>query len=231
VPVTVTLPFDPALLPAGRDPTLYKTNAQNQWVRVADALYGTNTVTATTTSFSYWATLLPPLVIGRPVYQYDIYELKGEALVLDPFLVDISVAPDLQQHFDFGAAFRDGPVLDASGDTIVAPDNVATVHLVGTADGADWWIGAEAPLGIAAIPDDTIGTKVVFRQTQSYIKRDPDAVLSFFITNAFMEVSDRNLVLNPFRPRARCRFPPRARSSSPRLPTGNRKAVSRQRSS
>jgi uncharacterized delta-60 repeat protein len=195
-PVTVTLPFDPALLPSGRNPTLYKTNAQNQWERVTNAVYGTNSVTATTTSFSYWATLLPPLVIGRPVYQYDIYELKGEALTPDPFVTGISIEPELQRHFDFGPAFRDGPVLDAAGNTLVAPDNLATVHLAGTADGADWWIGAEAPFGNPAFPESTIGTEVVFRQTQSYIKRDPDAVLSFFITNAFMEVSDRNLVLD-----------------------------------
>ena len=34
VPVTVTLPFDPASVPAGRAPALYKTTGANQWLQV-----------------------------------------------------------------------------------------------------------------------------------------------------------------------------------------------------
>jgi len=194
-PVTVTLPFDPAQLPAGRSPELYKTNAQNQWERVSNAVFGTSTVTATTTGFSYWATLLPPLVTGRPVYEWDVYELRGEALTEHLFVHGISIEENLESHYDFLAAFRDADVLDASGNVIAASDGLATVQVAGTADGADWWIGTEAPYGNAALPDVTIGTAISFTQTQSYIKRDPDATLSFFVTNAFLETSDLNGVL------------------------------------
>jgi uncharacterized delta-60 repeat protein len=194
-PVTVTLPFDPALVPAGRTPELYKTNAQNQWERVSNAVFGASTVTATTTSFSYWATILPQLVAGRPVYQWRVYELRGEALAEHLFVTGISIEEDMANHYDFGGAFRDADVLDADGNVIAASDGRATVQVAGTDNGNDWWIGTEAPNGNAALPDSTIGTVIAFNQTQSYIKRDPDATLSFFITNAFMETSDLNGVL------------------------------------
>jgi uncharacterized delta-60 repeat protein len=194
-PVTVTLPFDPALVPAGRTPELYKTNAQNQWERVSNAVFGINTVTATTTSFSYWATTLPQLVAGRPVYQWRVYELRGEALAEHLFVTGISIEEDMANHYDFGGAFRDADVLDADGNIVQASDGRATAQVAGTDNGNDWWIGTEAPNGNAALPDSTIGTVVAFNQTQSYIKRDADATLSFFITNAFMETSDMNGVL------------------------------------
>ena len=38
--MTVTIPFDPASVPAGSAPVLFKTNAQNQWEQVAGATFG-----------------------------------------------------------------------------------------------------------------------------------------------------------------------------------------------
>ena len=40
VPVTVTLPFDPASVPAGALPQFMKTNAQNQWQDIANPVFG-----------------------------------------------------------------------------------------------------------------------------------------------------------------------------------------------
>ena len=53
VPVTVTLPFDPASVPAGAHAALYKTNAVNQWVQVTGARFGSDSVTAQVTGFSW----------------------------------------------------------------------------------------------------------------------------------------------------------------------------------
>ena len=41
--MTVTIPFDPASVPAGVTPALFKTNAQNQWEEVAGAAFGAST--------------------------------------------------------------------------------------------------------------------------------------------------------------------------------------------
>jgi uncharacterized delta-60 repeat protein len=124
-----------------------------------------------------------------------VFELRGEALAEHHSVHAISIEETLAQHYDFGGAFRDADVLDASGNVIQASDGRATVQVAGTANGTDWWIGTEAPNGNAALPESVIGTKIVFKQTQSYIKRDIDATLSFFVTNAFMETSDMNGVL------------------------------------
>lgn len=54
-PVTVTVPFDPALVPTGTTPSLLKTNAQGQWEAVAGATPSGATLTGEATSFSWWA--------------------------------------------------------------------------------------------------------------------------------------------------------------------------------
>ena len=53
MPATVTLPFDPTLVPAGVTPELYKTNAQNEWVPVPGAVFTATSVTAQFTGFSH----------------------------------------------------------------------------------------------------------------------------------------------------------------------------------
>lgn len=53
-PVSVTIPFDPAQLPAGAVPALFKTDAQGGWERVPHATVGANTVSAQVSSFSWF---------------------------------------------------------------------------------------------------------------------------------------------------------------------------------
>src|SRR5688572_24908225 len=52
-PATITMPFDPASVPAGATPALFKTNSQNQWEKVANATFGASSVTAQVSSFSF----------------------------------------------------------------------------------------------------------------------------------------------------------------------------------
>jgi uncharacterized delta-60 repeat protein len=194
-PVTVTLPFDPTQVPLGSKPALYKTNAQNQWERVPNAVFGTTTVTAQVTGFSYWAQILPMLVNGRPYYEWEMTKLFGNNLrESDPPAIGRSIDTSLLIFEDIGTAHRDAPVMDADGTVVSPPNGQATVVVSGTDNGADWFLGSEAPLGNRNI-DDAIGSRVLFKQTQSWIKRDVDATMSFWILNAFLEVSDRNEVL------------------------------------
>jgi len=54
LPVTVTVPFDAAAVPAGTRVALYKTTAgETAWERVAGATVGANSVTAMIESFSF----------------------------------------------------------------------------------------------------------------------------------------------------------------------------------
>jgi hypothetical protein len=79
-PVTVTIPFDPAQVPAGRTVQLQKTNdaARTVWGSVAGATASGSTVSAQLTSFSdlfpalaptgtEWASVGGSLVTGEPV--------------------------------------------------------------------------------------------------------------------------------------------------------------------
>lgn len=54
VPASVTVPFDPARVPEGAVPALFKTDAQGNWERAADASFGASTVTAPVSGFSWF---------------------------------------------------------------------------------------------------------------------------------------------------------------------------------
>lgn len=60
-PVTVTLPFDLAAVPAGSSPRLLKTNARNEWEHVATATFKTGSVSARIDGFSSVQVVIPPL--------------------------------------------------------------------------------------------------------------------------------------------------------------------------
>lgn len=68
VPVTITVPFDPSKVPAGRSPRLLKTNAaQSSFETVVGAMVSGTTMTAQVTSFSFLQVVAPQFVDGPPV--------------------------------------------------------------------------------------------------------------------------------------------------------------------
>ena len=66
-PVTITVPFDAASVPAGATPVLYKTNAAGAWARVAGATVNAGNVTAQVSGFS-WTVIgnVPPAITQQP---------------------------------------------------------------------------------------------------------------------------------------------------------------------
>jgi ZU5 domain len=67
VPVTVTVPFNAAAVPAGATPVLYKTNGTGAWERVANATVNAGTVTAQVSSFSWFIVgNVPPIITTQP---------------------------------------------------------------------------------------------------------------------------------------------------------------------
>jgi alpha-tubulin suppressor-like RCC1 family protein len=105
-PVTVTVPFDPAQVPAGATPVLYKTNAQNQWEPVPGATINAGTATAQVTSFSFFLVGNQPPVITRQPQDASVVEgqtasFSVTALGTPPF------AYQWQRSDDGGATFAD----------------------------------------------------------------------------------------------------------------------------
>lgn len=137
----------------------------------------------------------PPLVSGEPIREWAFSELRGDSLAEVELDDGIQVGGLLHELHDFGPTFRDSDVIDPDG-TSLPPDGIATGQIASTADGVTYWVGAEAPAGNANRPDDPIGGRSQLRQTQSFIKRDPDASLSFAVSAAFIETTDSNAILH-----------------------------------
>lgn len=196
VPVTMTLPFNPASIPAGTTPQFYKTNAQFQWEQITNATFGTDTATAQVTSFSDTAIVtLPPITLDErgPVRVWSFSEFRTDALEEVEVATDTQVGGDLQEFFDFGPTSFDYSVVFLDG-TLLPTDGIATGQIASTADGVTYWVGSEAPRGNPFL-EEPIGSKSRLVQYQTYTKNADDATFKFTLSHAFVEGYDGNLIL------------------------------------
>ncbi|WP_216320738.1 Calx-beta domain-containing protein [Deinococcus aestuarii] len=200
VPVTMTLPFNPASVPAGSTPELYKTNAQNQWERVAGATFGANSVSGLVTGFSSAQVVVPPLQRFPPSRSWSFTELRGDALDSSPIppdepqpqtggalfdLHDYGLAPDLLEIElppGFAAEFP--------------PDGRASGEVFSSESGRTYSAYTEAPTGNVGIPGDPIGSRTRLNQKQTFIKRAQDATLTFTVSSIVLVGRDTNGVLS-----------------------------------
>ncbi|GAB4561480.1 MAG: hypothetical protein Tsb007_26200 [Rhizobacter sp.] len=174
VPVTITLPFDPAALQAGVAPALYKTNAQNQWELVAGASFGASLVTAQITSFSYARPAAATVERRDPIRQWTF-------------------TPS-EQPIETGPLNARGELLDLGGEQherrfhglnnflTFDGDITRTLETFSSADGVTFWVSAE----------DVGGAEL--RQSQKFVKRTANASLQFVITRGLLEAVDGNQV-------------------------------------
>ena len=202
LPVTMTMPFDPALVPAGTTPQLYKTNAQNEWEQVANAVFGASAVVAEITSFSFGQVVIPPLQRNEPEREWDfsVYPRSGGARVTLP-------APDqggsqtggfVADLVEFGVGFGGADM--AIEDQTLLYQGAARGFAFATPDGVTYGVYAESPDGGGTSGVQPIGSRSRFKQTQSYIKRAADAKLFFTVTKAEIEIRDYQPPPNPARP-------------------------------
>lgn len=128
VPVTVTLPFDPASVPAGSAPAFFKTNsAQDQWQQVANAAFGADSVSAEVTSFSFFQPAIPPVVRGEPHRSWTFFFDDTQL-----FESDVQVGGVLEVTENFGAN-----AFDIDGD------DEQTMEVFSSADGVTFWASTE----------------------------------------------------------------------------------------
>ena len=146
----------------------------------------------------------PPLVSGQPIREWAFSELHGDSLKEVEVDDGIQVGGLVHELHDFGPTFRDSDVFDPDGSSLPS-DGIATGQITSIADGITYWVGAEAPAGIAGLPEAPIGGRSQLRQTQSFIKLAPDASLTFTVSAAFIETTDLNAFLAPCPPAARRR--------------------------
>jgi uncharacterized delta-60 repeat protein len=203
-PVTLTLPFDPATVPAGRTPALFKTNTQGQWEEVPSASFGATTVTAQITGFSFVQSVVqvpqPSADVGRDV---KFKEIRGSARLDGAVLVDRTfLGGRVAELVDYGPAFYDAEIALSDGRTLL-PDNRANGAISSSEDGTTFSIAGEAPAGNAhgLPPDDLVGSETELVQVQSFIKRSPTATLTFKMPQMVIEAHDDNAGLRSQCPR------------------------------
>lgn len=194
VPVTVTLPFDPAAASVNVTPALYKTNAGNVWERVVGAIFDGDRVTATITSFSHAEVILLPLQRSAPVREWEFsVKTRQTSSVFDS---GTQTGGQLERVVEFGPMPLDEELFTFTGS--VAPNGRAKGFVFGTADGVTYGVFAEAPFGeFGGINQpggpDPLGSESRLTQRQSFIKRSADASLSFTVTHVLICAFDYNL--------------------------------------
>ena len=194
VPVTMTLPFDPASVPAGTTPQFYKTNAQSQWEQVANATFGASTATAQVDAFSDAAVAVPALSRNEPTRAWEFQLLPGNGMpgtifpspdgsgtqtgrLLEKLITDMGNA-----HFD--------RAIQTSGATQQV-DGRAAGLVFSSADGVTYGVFVEAPFAQKGGPN-AIGSVARLVQTQSFKRNAAIASLQFTVTTILIDATDFN---------------------------------------
>lgn len=199
VPATITMPFDPSLIPAGGTPALYKTNALNLWEPVSGAIFGASSVSAAVTGFSHAQVIVvPPLTRNDPVRKWEFMVFsRGGA-----FIVPGGDGSGTQTGglFEKIVAFGPKPLDKELGTftTTIPLDDMANGIVFGSPNGVTYGVIAEAPFGkLGGInqPGDpeATGSSALLDQRQSFIKRAANASLHFTLSSAEICAYDFNL--------------------------------------
>jgi uncharacterized delta-60 repeat protein len=208
LPVTLTLPFDAAAVPAGQSPAFYKTiNGETQWDKIVSATFGANNVSAQATAFSFAQILIEPLFRGDPVREWTFSDFRGRRMIRTELESGRQEGGVVERFREFGPVFESSDLLDHEIGTLdggtIEPDGIADGQVFSTADGVTYGAFAEAPYGDRDLADSPAGAQTLLRQYQAFIKRSSDARLTFTLSGAFIDLRDDNLgfsrgpVLNP----------------------------------
>ncbi len=196
VPVTMTLPFNPALVPAGTTPQFYKTNAQFQWEQITNATFGADTASAQVTSFSDVVIVIPPVIPPlEPVSMLREWEFKlipGSAIGEVTLDGDTLLAGQLEEFATFGTAVADIAYIGVNQS--FPSDGLANGMIFSSPDGVTYGVFAEAPYARLGGPNP-IGSIARLKQTQSFIKRAVNATFKFTLTRVEIETIDFNTPL------------------------------------
>jgi uncharacterized delta-60 repeat protein len=181
-PVTVTLPFDAALVPDGGKPSLYKTNAAHAWEQVDGAAVHGDHVTAEVTGFSWFVMGDPGLLRELPIRTYAFRFFTANDVQTPEKQNPVVIGGLLDEHFDFGK----NDVFD------VDHDGTTSLEVHSSADGRDFWASADAPSGNPENPNSIVAGEAELVQQQSFIKAASSATLQFVVKEAFLEAVDFN---------------------------------------
>jgi uncharacterized delta-60 repeat protein len=195
-PVSVTVPFDPAQLPAGSSPALYKTTAGRAgWAEVPGAVVDGAAMVGSVTGFSNLVVVIPPLIKADPRYEWEFGVYTGNSLgaFIPPQGSGEQVGGVLSELADVGPQPLD-LILPLLGQTL-PKDGRANGHVFAQGNGVTYGTQAEAPFG-ALDTADPIGSRARLKQWQSFRKESDDATLTFTLTSVVLRLEDYGPALN-----------------------------------
>ena len=202
-PVTLTLPYDPSAVPAGRTLQLFKTiQQQTEWQSQANAVVSADTVSAPISSFSLATVVVPPITPLRVVRAWSFREYLGDALDEHEVAHDEEEI-DIDKVVSFGpASFDLAWVATHDGQSALIPSDGIADGTIGSYNfGNTYWTGVDAPRGNTSIDTDVIGAKSRLVQYQTFVKNADDASYEFVFTGLLIEAYDGNGALQRNCPR------------------------------
>jgi len=201
-PVTMTVPFDPAQVPAGTTPVLYKTNAaQSDWEVVTGATANGSSMTASVTSFSFAVVASPP---PPPPPKPVLSNLKRAWMLYgrtrngkqDPLNASLNQVTSgvIDQNRNFG------PLIYAPDQVRDPEKKYALARVYSNETGRSYSVSAVAPhsANTPSVVDPWTGSDALLYQFQYWKKTDPNARLRFVISHILVEAMTANQ-LDPVR--------------------------------
>jgi uncharacterized delta-60 repeat protein len=180
-PVTITVPFDPALVPAGETPALYKTNASlTIWAEVPGATVNGNSMSGVVTGFS-------DVVVASLQRFPDLTKKTWDVRAVD--INDEPTQPlsaDTQVGGEVFAGFRVG--LDMPITPAPRVDPRALVEVFSNDSGKTFWTFAEAPHLEIEFKPNLVTSSSVLTQTYTFKKNDAAATLQFLVTRSTLNL-------------------------------------------
>ena len=167
VPVTITMPFEPATVPTGNVPVFYKTNAQGQFAALTGVEFGADSASARVTGFSVAQIIIEPLTPDQLLRKviFNPTEGNSEAVSDDEGELD-------ERRFVGPAGLFEIP-FDG--------DNTSALEAYSSADAVPFWVASESGKGQVRLDLD-----------RSFIKEVDNATLDIVITRALVEAVDFN---------------------------------------
>ena len=157
-------------------------------MQVASASFGSSTVTAQITSFSW--VQVNGLLRSDPVREWEFGGFPGNGGAEVSFGGATQVGGLLEQVVSFGSTgFAEFPIVTFTES--IPADGTARGYIFGTPDGVTYGVYAESPFAKLG-ESEPIGSIARLKQTQSFIKLSPDATLTFTLTSALVSAFDFN---------------------------------------
>lgn len=192
VPATITVPFDPAQLPAGATANLYKTNASGTgWEIVPGATVTGTLMSGQVSGFSHAVVgHEPPLVRNTPQRSWGFLVYGGDGESLEVVDQDSQIGGEVDELVTFGPTSAKSLAFVTLTESF-DEDNDANGYVFATNDGATYGVLTEAPDGPLG-GSRPIGSLTHFGQAQSFVKRAENARLTFTITQVIVIAEDYN---------------------------------------